>query len=835
MHSGDSACVLPAPSLTLADALEVEHVVKRLGPALGVVGLLNVQLAIADATVYVLEANPRASRTVPVREQGDRRQPRRCRVPARRRRDAAELDLPTPRPTQVSVKAAVLPFARFPGADPVLGPEMRSTGEVMASAADLPTALAKAERAAGRPLPTSGTAFLSVRDERQAGGRRRRGGARGARLRARRDRGHGARRCARRVSRSRRSRRSPTPTAGEATVVDLVRERPLRPRRQHAAGKRRPRRRLPHPRGGARRARAVRHDDLRAPRRPCTRSRTREPSRRSRSRSGSGSRRDAPSGGAARRRAARASASASSGRSDRPVHAAPARARRRSSPGRPGSSSCSRRPGGVLPRPMSLCLAPPGELALPHRPDRARARARSARSSRATRSTCSARSATASTSTSRGRCSSAAGSGSRRCRTSSEALGRSAGAPRVPDARTTPRRRRSSRTRGRGRADARDRAAARRSGRRARLRARADARGGRARSCPGAQLAWEAPMACGYGACYGCVVERDGHYVRLCVDGPVLRDGARRVRRRVSDPDPQRLAAASTRSTAPEVARHARRLRDEDGHAASARGEPAAADRRDRARDAQLDRAPEPRHRRVRRATHLPRLADARRPALGLGRRVLGRRLRARAASASTARPQVATIELNLSCPNVEEAPETAAELVAAARAVDVEAALREALAGDVGHRRVARARSSTPGADGLSLVNTIRGLALDPATLRPRLARGAGGYSGPALRPIALACVYACAAAVDVPIVGMGGVSTGQRRARARRGRGERGRARDGAVRRPGAPDRIRAELGRPTAARPRVRGSAHDVARRRVVRRQRQKALQIGQNGSA
>jgi carbamoyl-phosphate synthase large subunit len=65
----------------------------------------------------------------------------------------------------VSVKAAVLPFSRFPGADPVLGPEMRSTGEVMASAADLPTALAKAERAAGRPLPTSGTAFLSVRDD----------------------------------------------------------------------------------------------------------------------------------------------------------------------------------------------------------------------------------------------------------------------------------------------------------------------------------------------------------------------------------------------------------------------------------------------------------------------------------------------------------------------------------------------------------------------------------------------------------------------------------------------------------------------------------------------
>ncbi|MDQ3380530.1 MAG: carbamoyl-phosphate synthase large subunit [Actinomycetota bacterium] len=165
IHSGDSACVLPAPSLTLAAALEVEHVVKRLGPALGVVGLLNLQLAIADGTVYVLEANPRASRTVPFASKaiGLNLVAAACRLAAGEK--LADLALTTPRPTQVSVKAAVLPFARFPGADPVLGPEMRSTGEVMASAADLPTALAKAERAAGRPLPTSGTAFLSVRDE----------------------------------------------------------------------------------------------------------------------------------------------------------------------------------------------------------------------------------------------------------------------------------------------------------------------------------------------------------------------------------------------------------------------------------------------------------------------------------------------------------------------------------------------------------------------------------------------------------------------------------------------------------------------------------------------
>jgi carbamoyl-phosphate synthase large subunit len=165
IHSGDSACVLPAPSLTLAAALEVEHVVKRLGPALGVVGLLNVQLAIADGIAYVLEANPRASRTVPFASKaiGVNLVAAACRLAAGEK--LRDLDLPTPRPAQVSVKAAVLPFARFPGADPVLGPEMRSTGEVMASAADLPSALAKAERAAGRPLPTSGTAFLSVRDE----------------------------------------------------------------------------------------------------------------------------------------------------------------------------------------------------------------------------------------------------------------------------------------------------------------------------------------------------------------------------------------------------------------------------------------------------------------------------------------------------------------------------------------------------------------------------------------------------------------------------------------------------------------------------------------------
>ena len=162
----------------------------------------------------------------------------------------------------MSVKAAVLPFARFPGADPVLGPEMRSTGEVMATASDLPTAFAKAERAAGRPLPTAGAAFLSVRDGDKpsiapiaaalAGlgfelDRDDRDGAHAARGRAR---GRGGRQ-----GRGRRAGRvdgrRPDPRA------------PLRPRRQHAAGLRRAGGRLPDPRGGAHRARPVHHHRLR--------------------------------------------------------------------------------------------------------------------------------------------------------------------------------------------------------------------------------------------------------------------------------------------------------------------------------------------------------------------------------------------------------------------------------------------------------------------------------------------------------------------------------------------------------------------------------------------
>jgi dihydroorotate dehydrogenase (NAD+) catalytic subunit len=122
----------------------------------------------------------------------------------------------------------------------------------------------------------------------------------------------------------------------------------------------------------------------------------------------------------------------------------------------------------------------------------------------------------------------------------------------------------------------------------------------------------------------------------------------------------------------------------------------------------------------------------------------------------------VAAIELNLSCPNVEEAPETAAELVSAARTATSKPLYAKLSPATSDIAELARSVADA-GADGLSLVNTIRGLALDARSLRPALALGPGGYSGPALRPIALACVHACASAVELPIVGMGGVGSGR------------------------------------------------------------------------
>jgi dihydroorotate dehydrogenase (NAD+) catalytic subunit len=121
----------------------------------------------------------------------------------------------------------------------------------------------------------------------------------------------------------------------------------------------------------------------------------------------------------------------------------------------------------------------------------------------------------------------------------------------------------------------------------------------------------------------------------------------------------------------------------------------------------------------------------------------------------------VEVVELNLSCPNVDEAPESSAELVAAARRATGKPLYAKLSPATSDVAESARAMADA-GADGLSLVNTIRGLALDPRTLRPTLALGSGGVSGPALRPLALHCVYTCARAVNLPIVGMGGVTSG-------------------------------------------------------------------------
>jgi dihydroorotate dehydrogenase (NAD+) catalytic subunit len=125
-------------------------------------------------------------------------------------------------------------------------------------------------------------------------------------------------------------------------------------------------------------------------------------------------------------------------------------------------------------------------------------------------------------------------------------------------------------------------------------------------------------------------------------------------------------------------------------------------------------------------------------------------------------RDEVETIELNLSCPNVEEAPETAAELVAAARLATRKPLYAKLSPATWDIAESARAVADA-GADGLSLINTIRGLAFERSSARPVLARGAGGYSGPALKPISLACVWTCASAADLPIVGMGGVASAE------------------------------------------------------------------------
>ena len=164
VHSGDSACVIPPMSLGEEMLSEIRATTERLALELGVIGLLNVQYAVAGGKLYVIEANPRASRTVPFVSKaiGAPLAKLACRLMLGE--TLAEIELPTMHNGHVSVKEAVFPFARFAGADSVLGPEMKSTGEVMGIASDFPAAFGKAQAAAGVALPSGGTVFITVTD-----------------------------------------------------------------------------------------------------------------------------------------------------------------------------------------------------------------------------------------------------------------------------------------------------------------------------------------------------------------------------------------------------------------------------------------------------------------------------------------------------------------------------------------------------------------------------------------------------------------------------------------------------------------------------------------------
>ena len=186
VHSGDSACSLPPYSLSREIIAEVEKQTKALALALNVVGLMNIQFAVKDGEIYLIEVNPRASRTVPFVAKatdsaiasiaarimaGEKLSAFPQRAPYRD--DAAYDDvlplgdpmtLADPNMPWFSVKEAVLPFARFPGVDTLLGPEMRSTGEVMGWDRDFPRAFLKAQMGAGNPLPRNGCVFFSIKD-----------------------------------------------------------------------------------------------------------------------------------------------------------------------------------------------------------------------------------------------------------------------------------------------------------------------------------------------------------------------------------------------------------------------------------------------------------------------------------------------------------------------------------------------------------------------------------------------------------------------------------------------------------------------------------------------
>ena len=165
VHSGDSACSIPPHSLRQRVVAEIERQTRELALALKVKGLMNVQFAVKDGEVYLIEVNPRASRTVPFVAKAIGRADRQDRGAGDGGREArATWARSTATSSYIAVKESVFPFARFPGTDPVLGPEMKSTGEVMGIDSDFDIAFAKALLGAGMVLPHGGTVFVSVKD-----------------------------------------------------------------------------------------------------------------------------------------------------------------------------------------------------------------------------------------------------------------------------------------------------------------------------------------------------------------------------------------------------------------------------------------------------------------------------------------------------------------------------------------------------------------------------------------------------------------------------------------------------------------------------------------------
>ena len=170
VHSGDSSCSLPPASLTPAIQDELREQTRRMARALGVIGLMNVQFAIQNGVVYVLEVNPRASRTVPFVSKATGRPLAKIAARVMAGRTLAEQDAVLERvPPYYSVKEAVFPFGKFPESDPILGPEMKSTGEVMGTGRTFGEAYAKSQAASGVRLPTRGVCLLSVRDRDKEG------------------------------------------------------------------------------------------------------------------------------------------------------------------------------------------------------------------------------------------------------------------------------------------------------------------------------------------------------------------------------------------------------------------------------------------------------------------------------------------------------------------------------------------------------------------------------------------------------------------------------------------------------------------------------------------